>query len=299
VPAPKPSVPAPTASVPLIYFESHQPTEAIDSEWLEEIFQMPFKWIYAADHITAGTTLLVYYQHTTPVAIIEGWINRHMDCKIHLFHASDEALTAPITLYNHPGINTVFRNYWRPDCISPKVIHLPLGYLNGKGCRGSNHTPASKRTHVWSFAGAIDRPERGPILESLRADVPNHLIHITPTWKSSLNLDAITYSGIMQQSQFVPCLNGIWNVESYRFYEAIENGAIPLIINDKLESYKNLFAGSVNPPLMATDDWNATAQLMNMLSSRPNIIDNIQTDICLWWSGYKDYLRTVIAARIG
>ena len=292
---------APVTATPLtiVYFESHQPTEAIDSEWLEEIFQRPFKWTYAAEDIQDGTTLVVYYQHTTPVALIEGWINRHMDCKIHLFHASDERLIASTTLYAHPGVKTVFRNYWRPDCVGPKVLHLPLGYLNRKGRRPNASVPlASSRKHVWSFAGAIDRPERGPVLEAMRVDIPNHLIHITPTWKSALNLDAETYNGMMLQSQFVPCMTGVWNVESYRFYEAIENGAIPLITTDKLDSYKNMLAGSVNPPLVATETWKAAAQVMNTLSSQPVILDKLQTDMWLWWSGYKDYLRTVIAARI-
>jgi len=287
--------------LPIIYFESHQPTEAIDSEWLAEIFQRPFKWIYAGDAATipaAGETLLVYYQHTTPVVLIEGWINRHMDRKIHLLHASDERLIASTTLYAHPGIKTVFRNYWRPDCVGPKVVHLPLGYLNGKGMRSRATTSSSTRKHVWSFAGAIDRPDRGPILEAMRVDVPNHLVHITPTWKSTLNLDAKMYREVIQNSQFVPCLSGIWNIESYRFYEAIENGAIPMITIDKMDSYKNLLSASVNPPLIATDTWKAAAQVMNTLSSQPILLDKIQKELGDWWSGYKDYLMTVIKARL-
>jgi hypothetical protein len=103
---------------------------------------------------------------------------------------------------------------------------------------------------------------------------------------------------MLQQSQFVPCLNGFWNVECYRFYEAIENGAIPLTVADNLDSYKNLFAGSVNPPLLTLDNWKAAGQLMNTLSSQPVLLDRLQADIWQWWCGYKKYLQTVVAARL-
>ena len=289
---------APT-TITMIYFESHQPVQAIDSEWIEEIFQCKLSWVYAADPLPSGSTVLLYYQHTTVPALIEGWINRHMDCHLHLYHASDERCSAPITLYGHPGIKTVFRNYWRPDCVGPKVVHLPLGYLNGKGRKADAACEVvSKRKKTWSFAGAIDRPERGPTLEALKEAVPNNLIHITPSFNSSKNLDTSTYTGMLQQSQFVPCLNGFWNVESYRFYEAIENGAIPLTVDDKLDSYKNLFTGSVNPPLLTVDSWKAAGQLMTTLSSQTVLLDRLQTDIWQWWCGYKKYLQTVVAARL-
>jgi len=297
--APVAAAPAPTGTISMVYFESHQPVQAIDSEWIEEIFQCKLSWVYAAEPLPSSSTVLLYYQHTTPVALIEGWINRHMDCSLHLYHASDERGIAPITLYGHPGIKTVFRNYWRPDCVGPKVVHLPLGYLNGKGRKaGMEYEVVSKRKKTWSFAGAIDRPERGPTLEALKAAVPNNLIHITPTFNSPKNLDTATYTGMIQQSQFVPCLNGFWNVECYRFYEAIENGAIPLTVADNLESYKNLFTGSVNPPLLIIDSWKAAGQLMTTLSSQPTLLDQLQTDIWQWWCGYKKYLQTVVAARL-
>jgi GR25 family glycosyltransferase involved in LPS biosynthesis len=296
--APVAAVAAPT-TITMVYFESHQQDQAIDSEWIEEIFQRKLNWVYAAEPLPSDSTVLLYYQHTTPAALIEGWINRHMDRPIHLYHASDERCSAPITLYGHPGIKTVFRNYWRPDCVGPKVVHLPLGYLNGKGRKtGVTCEVLSKRKKTWSFAGAIDRPERGPTLEALKAAVPNNLIHITPTFNSPKNLDTSTYTGMIQQSQFVPCLNGFWNVECYRFYEAIENGAIPLTVADNLDSYKNLFACSVNPPLLTLDSWKAAGQLMTTLSSQTVLLDRLQTDIWQWWCGYKKYLQTVVAARL-
>jgi len=301
-----PVVAAPVAAVaavasdvlPIVYFEPHVPSEAIDSEWLESIFQRRLKWTNATDAVAAGTTVLVYYQHTTPIATIEGWINRHMDCKLHLYHASDEACKADTSLYNHPGIKTVFRNYWRPDVEGPKVVHLPLGYLNGKG-RGDRHVaPISKRRYTWSFAGAIDRPDRSTILNQLKAAVPNCSVHTTPTWKSPLNLDETAYRTMLQESCIVPCLNGFYNVESYRFYEALENGALPIIPMDKLESYKNLFSGSVNPPLLGIADWKTVGQVMTAMSTRLDVLDKIQGDMWLWWSGYKDYLRGLIRSRL-
>jgi hypothetical protein len=282
----------------VVYFEGHQAEEVIDSEWLQEIFQKDFRWLSATESIEAGSTVLIYYQHTTPVSTVEGWINRHMDCNIHLYHSADENLQAPVTLYTHPGIKTVFRNYWRPDVVGPKVVHLPLGYLNGKGRRDTAVPILSSRTYTWSFAGAVDRPERGDVLGKLKASIPNNQIYVTPTWKSALNLDAPTYTAMMQSCKFVPCMNGFWNVESYRFYEAIENGALPIVAMDKFDSYKNLLTNSVKPPLLAVKEWKTVGDVMNVLSASDELLDREQAHLWQWWCGFKNYLKETIAARL-
>jgi hypothetical protein len=67
---------------------------------------------------------------------------------------------------------------------------------------------------------------------------------------------------------------------------------------DKLESYKNLFSGSVNPPLLGIADWKTVGQVMTAMSTRLDVLDKIQGDMWLWWSGYKDYLRGLIRSRL-
>lgn len=229
----------------VVYFEPEQYKQCIDAQWLGEIFQREFVWTSHLDNVKLGSgdKVLVYYQHTTPVALIEGWINRNSDCKMYLLHASDEACTADISLYRHPSISCVFRNYWRPECAKmAKVVHLPLGYLNDKKGNGKILL-ASQRALDWSFAGAMDRNNRNDVLLDLQKRYIKNYVHRTPTWGSSENVPANMYMELLSQSRFVPCLDGFYNTESYRFYEALEAGAVPVICVDEKQSYSNILCG--------------------------------------------------------
>ena len=235
----------------VIYFENAQYKQCIDAQWLGEIFQREFVWTMHTDAVATGSKVLLYYQHTTPVSLIMGWMNRNMDCKIYLLHASDESCKADVSLYAHPAVRCVFRNYWRPECVAPNVIHLPLGYLNGKKGNGKILV-ASQRSLDWSFAGAMDRNNRKQVIEDLQKRYPTNIVHLTPTWGSGLDLTTDKYVALLNQTRFVPCLDGFYNTESYRFYEALEAGALPIICADEKRSYENIVCGL---PLLSVNSW--------------------------------------------
>jgi hypothetical protein len=270
--------------VQIVYFEEKQRTECVESEWLAEIFARPLTWVDFKKPIIEGSRCLLYYQHTTPKSVIEGWINRNMDCQLYLLHMSDERCAADVSLYSHPGIKGVFRNYWRPDVVGPKVLHFPLGYYNGRGSSGSTgFKKASRRPITWSFAGAMDRPDRHAVLDILQKEVPSYQLHKTPTWQSDLNLEAKAYVGLLDEAQFVPCLNGFFNVESYRFYEAMEHGAIPLVPLDPANSYANMLAGSREPVFLGLADMKTAGHVMTSLSD----LDMLQEELQVWWQSFK------------
>ena len=279
-------------TINFVYFDELQ-KNCIEQQWLEEIFSKKIVWVDASSVKEPGY-YVIYYQHTTAVAIIEGWVNRHLDCNLVLFHASDENCSADVSIYKHSAIKTVFRNYWRPECISDKVIHLPLGYLNDT-CRDSREL---NRIYTWSFAGAMDRKGRSEQLQSLCQAVPNHKIHCTKTWNSPDNLGKSDYVKMLRQSKIVPALAGFYNVESYRFYEALENGAIPIIPLDEKNSYTNIFGGSLNPPLLAMKDMNMLGSVVSMLEANNKVLATVQLDLANWWTGYKLYLKKLIESRV-
>ena len=278
----------------IIYFEENQRVDCIESEWLAEIFARPLTWVDFRNPLVKGSRCLLYYQHTTPKSIVEGWINRNMDCQLYLLHMSDERCIADVSLYTHPGIKGVFRNYWRQDVVGPKVLHFPLGYYNGRGSSSVGVKKASERLITWSFAGAMDRPDRLAILDVLQKDAPSYKLHKTPTWKSELNLEAGPYTALLDEAQFIPCLNGFYNVESYRFYEALEHGAIPLVPLDPANSYANILSGSKEPVLLGLADMKTAGHVMTSLSD----LDAIQEEIRVWWSDYKKECTTRIHALL-
>lgn len=278
-----------------VYFEMGQ-KNCIEQDWLEELFG-PIEWVSHTDDLKAGK-YIVYYQHTTPVKLIEGWVNRHMDSKLFLYHASDENLQADISIYNHNGIIGVFRNYWRPEAAAlTKVIHLPLGYLNGKGS-GDDSRQIKDRPYTWSFAGAMDRPGRREVLKSLEDIGIPFKLHCTPTWNSSSNLGTEDYVKMLKDSKIVPCLQGFHNVECYRFYEAMEHGAIPIVPLDANNSYANIFKGVAQPPILAVKDTSMLPNVIKTISQNVEVLEKISQDTRNWWLGYKIYLRKFISAKL-
>ena len=281
-----------TKGVNVVYFEANQPKQMIDSEWLESIFSCNFTWVNSSSYIDPKKKVIIYYQHTTPVNVIEGWINRHMDCELYLLHASDEFLKADVSLYNHPGIKSVFRNYWRPDVASnKKVMFLPLGYLNGT--RLSETKPINERKFTWSFAGAMDRPGRKAVIDNLENEINQCAIHRTPTWKSGSELPVAKYAEMLNESKFVPCLDGFFNVESYRFYESLEAGCLPFFAMDANNSYQNLLG--TNNPLLGVKEWDKVGQIITALGSRDDILTKLQLDTKAWWSKFKNELTKSIS----
>lgn len=271
--------------ISVVFFEHEQYKQCIDAQWLSEIFQREFVWTEHTATIKSGSKVIVYYQHTTPVALIEGWINRNADCQIYLLHASDESCKADVSLYRHPAVRCVFRNYWRPECVTPNVVHLPLGYLNGK--RGTGKVlVASQRPVDWSFAGAMDRNNRKAVIEDLQKRYPKNKVHLTMTWGSSDNLGVEKYVALLDESKFVPCLDGFFNTESYRFYEALEHGALPIVCLDEKRSYENILCGL---PLLSVGSWSDAVDFD---------WDVKQKEILYAWVNYKVGLTKLINEKL-
>lgn len=277
----------PVTTLKMVYFQDKEIDQAINLDWLKELFQCEFSWVSAADRIEPGSKVMINYIQHTPGYVIEGWINRNSDCKLYLLH-SDETCKGDILMYGHPAVRTVFRNYWRPECVGPKVVHIPLGYLNGKGGNGSNGqvVMSSVRPYNWSFAGAMDRNNRKAVIMDLQKRYKNNRIHLTPTFGSEANLGAEDYKEILQKSQFVPCLDGFFNTESFRFYEALESGALPVICVDEKKSYQNMLPGA---PLLTVNSWSDEISFD---------WDTKQREMLQWWGKFKFDLKNTISAKM-
>jgi hypothetical protein len=101
-------------------------------------------------------------------------------------------------------------------------------------------------------------------------------------------MPADKYVGMLQDSQYIPCLNGFYNTESYRFYEALEQGAIPIVCKDRQMSYENILCGG---PLILLDDWSTDfTEGIN--------VDEKQKELVYWWCSFKAELSKLIADKM-
>jgi len=275
----------------LVIFDEKQRSWCIEQMWLQEIFSCEFIFhSYQTEYtFLEGDTVFLLYQYFVDPMLVEKWLDKNKELKVFLIHLSDENCKSNVKIYNHPVIQKVFRNYWRPEVVSSKVIHIPLGYVKHYKQK-STHKRICERPYVWSFAGAMDRPLRKDVLLSLEQMGLPSKIHKTPTWGTSSNLGENDYLNMLVDTKFVPCLPGFFNVECFRFYEALECGAIPIISLDDKKSYANILAGYGDLPLYGCEgkNWELLHELSKQTeSANQKMCDEIQK----WWTEYKCSLK--------
>ena len=142
-----------------------------------------------------------------------------------LIHIADEFHHAPLDIYDEAAF--VYRNYWRSGMEAyDHCRYLPLG----ANCPLDAFSPRtfSERTYRWSFAGQAKGP-REAMIEQV-SERPDGFLSVNEDFNSGLPKDA--YAQLLCDSKVVLCPRGFRAAESYRFYEALEAGAIPLVEDD-------------------------------------------------------------------
>jgi len=81
------------------------------------------------------------------------------------------------------------------------------------------------RQYDWSFAGQVTHQRREQCVEVLRT-LPHGKLVVTSGF--SEGLDRETYADLLQSSKVIPCPSGPITVDSFRFCEALESGAVPI-----------------------------------------------------------------------
>ena len=101
------------------------------------------------------------------------------------------------------------------------------------------------------------------------------------------------YRNILKQSIFAPCPKGNSSVDTFRVYESLECGAIPIV---EKNCYWNNLLGK--HPLLEIDCWDDLPKKINVLTENPEWIRNHSRKLESWWSEYKIKLSKKIKAII-
>ena len=99
-------------------------------------------------------------------------------------------------------------------------------------------------------------------------------------------------SNVFSSTEFVPCPNGFFHPETYRLYEALECGCVPIVEN-AYKYYERLFP---NNPFIKVDKWiEAKSVIKNWEDDQ---IKKKQKECKTWWDGYKINLQKLIKNKI-
>lgn len=147
-------------------------------------------------------------------------------------HLSDEFYHDTFHFYRYPTCQWVARNYWHPQLAEVgKVFTFGLGWKNGFQSVECAPAPDWKdRPHTVSFAGNVHHEMRRDFVAAFD-DLPTKKMHLTfDGFNSTKGLNLAEYRGLMNQSQYVICPIGHFNIDCFRVYEALEAGAVPITV---------------------------------------------------------------------
>jgi hypothetical protein len=212
-----------------------------------------------------------------------------------IIHLADEYYGGGYALYAQ--FDFALRTYyagWFDD--HPEVLTLPLGWANGTPAR-SRVKPAAARKYLWSFLGNQKAASRPEMFKALRPVEPNFVHGYQAGTSGALKLSRLEYAAILDETVFAPCPMGNANLETWRFYEALEAGCIPIIESRPWLQYFHRLLGPLPVPMV--NQWSHSAGLIKKLAGQPEKLNQIQQAVLAWWNGYKLVERERVAEFIG
>ena len=147
------------------------------------------------------------------------------------------------------------------------------------------------RKYTWSFVGhAAGKPTRETMLSELKSVPGPSFQHLTTKWDDPLSLPPDKYSSVLKNSIFAPCPRGNFNLESFRIYEALEAGCIPIIEAyaagaEGDDYFKNLFGD--HPLIESPPDWLGVGKDLSLLLGDPQFLVSHQKKVSNWWRLHK------------
>ena len=224
-------------------------------------------------------------------ALFMKWNEQGAD--FYVFHLSDEFSKDNLAFYTYPHCLGVVRIYQRNDIpteTKKKVVVIPLGYhwtVAGGSDNPLDKTPRLPfRNVVWSFFGTAWQ-DRHLKLKPLQ-EIQPHSLRLVDTWESPEKLTRNQYIAILLDSIFVPCPPGN-NPETFRLYEALECGCIPLYVKSEGDTaYIDWIQNELG--LLPVSNWEEAKHLIQHFLREKEIMESYRNQLLIRWRTWKQRL---------
>ena len=205
--------------------------------------------------------------------------------KIFLFHLGDE-----FGFHNLSPIYNICDFVWRPFCSTryfknEKVKCIPIGYKSGV-----KYKQKTERKYKWSFTGTPHKSSRHDLLYQF-SNIKPFYCHKTEKFDVK-NISVDEMNDVLSSTEFIPCPYGFFHPETYRVFEALECGCIPIVEN-AYKYYDRLFPGN---PFIKVDKWIDAKSIITGWES--NQIDKKREECKLWWSQEKNKIQDFVKSKI-
>ncbi len=152
---------------------------------------------------------------------------RALGLPVAVFHVGDEFARKPVDFY--PQAEFVLRQCWRPEVMdAPNVVFVPLGHK--KGFREHVEArPIAQRRYQWVFAGCTSGRLSRRAMAWYAKRIPGGLLSESSVFNDSSTLSFPDYVKLLCDAKYALAPAGNRLVETYRLYEAMNAGAIPVV----------------------------------------------------------------------
>lgn len=270
---------------------------AYEREWIQELMgkEQPFfvESISFDDPAPTDAPIVILQRPYTEryLALLLKWNLQGAD--FYVFHLSDEFSQDSLEFYTMPHCKGVVRIYQRKDIpqeAKEKVVTIPLGYhwtLSGGSDNPIDKTPRLPfRNIVWSFYGTSWQ-DRHLKLKPLQ-DIQPHSLRLVDKWESTEKITRNQYVSILLDSMFVPCPQGN-NPETFRLYEALECGCIPLYVkSNEDDTYIEWIQNEIG--LLPVSSWDEARNLIQHFSSEKELMESYRNQLLIRWKTWKERL---------
>ena len=201
--------------------------------------------------------------------------------KIFLIHLGDEAGIHDISSI-YENCNFILRTFCSNKYFrNEKVRCIPIGYKTGIFKKNQKI-----RKYKWAFVGTPHKSSRHDLLFQLSCIEPS-FCHKTEKFNTKI-ISVNEMSEVFSSTEFIPCPHGFVHPETYRLYEALECGCIPIVEN-AYNYYDRLYP---NNPFLKIDKWTEAKSIIKNWEYKKI---NIKKKECeMWWAEYKKQLQESI-----
>ena len=269
--------------------------------WIEHMLShlnCKFHYLTPSDDIPLLEKCIVVTNTTESYFYIRRLQQAHLKYGVILL--SDECLDSSLAFLNNPDCMFLARNYVHPGCYRHfKVFHFGLGYKNEFEKYANPRRTASNREFLWSFTGSL-KADREQAIQIFSQFEPN-FTYLVEKFDDPEYLTTRKYAQTLNDSIFVLAPAGGASNDSFRIYEALECGAIPVVMRNTphlqiMPSYwHGIFPGSDLPFVMA-DTWEEAAeQVRSMIDT--NEVESVRRDCMDFWRSWKKSWRLEFEKR--
>ena len=206
--------------------------------------------------------------------------------KLFLVHLGDES-----GIYDVSSIYNNFNFVWRTFCSNKyfnnkHVSCVPIGYKSGTTLKNQG----KKRKYKWAFIGTSHKSGRHDLLFQFSTIKPSYCYKTKKFNDKIMSVNEM--NEILSSTEFIPCPNGFVHPETYRLYESLECGCIPIVEN-AYQYYDRLFP---NNPFIKIEKW---IDAKSIIKGWEDAQINKKREECkIWWDQYKNQLQESVKNKI-